>query len=83
MKEKFLALIAAVSPADHSLSGAAQAHLDDLTKLREALGALRRLPCALFRQQHPFHQSSIGKRSAVLPATMVLPEKGFQRFLRR
>ncbi|HCD35526.1 nicotinate-nucleotide--dimethylbenzimidazole phosphoribosyltransferase [Chlorobium phaeovibrioides] len=43
MKEKFLALIAAVSPADHSLSGAAQAHLDDLTKPQGSLGRLEEI----------------------------------------
>ncbi|MDT9546884.1 MAG: nicotinate-nucleotide--dimethylbenzimidazole phosphoribosyltransferase [Chlorobium sp.] len=40
MKDKFLALIASIIPADHSLSGEAQAHLDDLTKPQGSLGRL-------------------------------------------
>jgi len=40
MKEKFLALMGSISPVDSSLSGEAQAHLDDLTKPQGSLGRL-------------------------------------------
>ncbi|NTW55658.1 MAG: nicotinate-nucleotide--dimethylbenzimidazole phosphoribosyltransferase [Chlorobiaceae bacterium] len=43
MTDQFLELLGRITPAGHSLSAAAQAHLDDLTKPRGSLGRLEEI----------------------------------------
>jgi len=78
MKEKFLALMGSISPVDSSLSGEAQAHLDDLTKPQGSLGRLEEVALRFVLASGSLSPVINGKKSAVLPATMVWLQKGFR-----
>jgi len=80
MKEKFLALMGSISPVDSSLSGEAQAHLDDLTKPQGSLGRLEEVALRFVLASGSLSPVIKRKKSAVLPATMVWLQKGFSAF---